>query len=124
MPGYKHPCPFCSTFIDSGVAACPTCGVIEPFTERPLPRLSGGPPARVGRLPVVREEPGRDRRHRTCLGDEPRRDPHGTDGDSGARRGTDRRARTRTDGRRPMRRLRGRPPGRARFCTECGTVVA
>lgn len=37
MPGYKHPCPFCSTFIDSGVAACPTCGVIEPFTSGRCP---------------------------------------------------------------------------------------
>jgi predicted amidophosphoribosyltransferase len=37
MPGYKHPCPFCATFIDSGVAACPYCGVIEPFSQGRCP---------------------------------------------------------------------------------------
>ena len=37
MPGYKHPCPFCATFIDSGVAACPFCGVTDPFTHGRCP---------------------------------------------------------------------------------------
>lgn len=37
MPGYKHPCPHCSKFIDSGVAACPFCGVIDPFTQGRCP---------------------------------------------------------------------------------------
>ncbi len=33
MPGYKHPCPYCTKYIDSGVAACPYCGVTDPFTQ-------------------------------------------------------------------------------------------
>jgi predicted amidophosphoribosyltransferase len=37
MPGYKHPCPFCTRFIDSGVAACPFCGVTDPFTQGRCP---------------------------------------------------------------------------------------
>ncbi len=37
MPGYKHPCPFCTKYIDSGVAACPYCGVTEPFSQGRCP---------------------------------------------------------------------------------------
>jgi len=31
MPTFKHPCPYCDKFIDRAVAACPYCGVVEPF---------------------------------------------------------------------------------------------
>ena len=37
MPAYKHPCPYCSKYIDSGVAACPFCGVTEPFSQGRCP---------------------------------------------------------------------------------------
>ncbi len=37
MPGYKHPCPYCSKFIQSDSAACPFCGVTEPFTHGRCP---------------------------------------------------------------------------------------
>jgi hypothetical protein len=34
MPTYKHPCPYCGKFIDRAVAACPFCGVVEPFAPK------------------------------------------------------------------------------------------
>jgi RNA polymerase subunit RPABC4/transcription elongation factor Spt4 len=34
MPTYKHPCPYCGKFIDRAVAACPFCGVVEPFSPK------------------------------------------------------------------------------------------
>ncbi len=34
MPTYKHPCPYCSKFIDRAAAACPYCGVAEPFSPK------------------------------------------------------------------------------------------
>ena len=34
MPTYKHPCPYCGQFIDRAVAACPFCGVMEPFSPK------------------------------------------------------------------------------------------
>jgi len=37
MPGYKHPCPFCTKFIESSVVACPFCGVTDPFTQGRCP---------------------------------------------------------------------------------------
>ena len=37
MPAYKHPCPYCGKFIDGGSVACPFCGVTEPFTHGRCP---------------------------------------------------------------------------------------
>ncbi len=34
MPTFKHPCPYCGKFIDRAVAACPYCGVREPFSPK------------------------------------------------------------------------------------------
>ena len=34
MPTFKHPCPYCGKFIDRAVAACPFCGVVEPFSPK------------------------------------------------------------------------------------------
>jgi RNA polymerase subunit RPABC4/transcription elongation factor Spt4 len=34
MPTFKHPCPYCGKFIDRAVAACPFCGVAEPFSPK------------------------------------------------------------------------------------------
>ncbi len=34
MPTFKHPCPYCGKLIDRVVAACPFCGVIEPFSPK------------------------------------------------------------------------------------------
>jgi RNA polymerase subunit RPABC4/transcription elongation factor Spt4 len=34
MPTFKHPCPYCGKFIDRTVAACPFCGVGEPFSPK------------------------------------------------------------------------------------------
>jgi RNA polymerase subunit RPABC4/transcription elongation factor Spt4 len=34
MPTFKHPCPYCDKFIDRAVAACPYCGVVEPFSPK------------------------------------------------------------------------------------------
>lgn len=34
MPTYKHPCPSCDRFIQRDVAACPYCGVRDPFAPR------------------------------------------------------------------------------------------
>ncbi len=31
MPTFKHPCPYCDKLIDRAVAACPYCGVGDPF---------------------------------------------------------------------------------------------
>lgn len=37
MPTFKHPCPYCGTFIDGSAVACPFCGVTEPFTHGRCP---------------------------------------------------------------------------------------
>jgi RNA polymerase subunit RPABC4/transcription elongation factor Spt4 len=34
MPTFKHPCPYCDKFIDRAVAACPYCGVADPFAPK------------------------------------------------------------------------------------------
>ena len=34
MPTFKHPCPYCDKLIDRAVAACPYCGVAEPFSPK------------------------------------------------------------------------------------------
>jgi RNA polymerase subunit RPABC4/transcription elongation factor Spt4 len=34
MPTFKHPCPYCDKFIDRAVAACPFCGVADPFAPK------------------------------------------------------------------------------------------
>jgi RNA polymerase subunit RPABC4/transcription elongation factor Spt4 len=34
VPTYKHPCPHCATFIFRDVAACPFCGVADPFAPK------------------------------------------------------------------------------------------
>jgi len=31
MPTFKHPCPYCGGFIARDVAACPYCGIRDPF---------------------------------------------------------------------------------------------
>jgi RNA polymerase subunit RPABC4/transcription elongation factor Spt4 len=31
MPTFKHPCPHCGAFIERDVAACPSCGRADPF---------------------------------------------------------------------------------------------
>jgi len=37
MPTFKHPCPYCSQYIDGAAVACPFCGVTDPFTHARCP---------------------------------------------------------------------------------------
>jgi predicted amidophosphoribosyltransferase len=37
MPTFKHPCPLCGTFIERDVAACPKCGRADPFAPARCP---------------------------------------------------------------------------------------
>jgi predicted amidophosphoribosyltransferase len=37
MPTYKHPCPQCGTFIERDAAACPACGRADPFAPSRCP---------------------------------------------------------------------------------------
>src|SRR5262245_11794569 len=72
MPGYKHPCPYCDRYIESSVAACPFCGVTDPFTRGRCPdcrhalepgwttcpgcgRAIGATPATMGSSPTPAE---------------------------------------------------------------------
>jgi Meckel syndrome type 1 protein len=37
MPTYKHPCPHCGAFIHRDVKACPACGRADPFAPARCP---------------------------------------------------------------------------------------
>jgi RNA polymerase subunit RPABC4/transcription elongation factor Spt4 len=37
MPTFKHPCPHCATFIERDVATCPACGRADPFAPGRCP---------------------------------------------------------------------------------------
>lgn len=125
MPGYKHPCPFCSTFIESGVAACPVCGVIDPFTQgrcpdcraplqagwiacpkcgRSLTAADTSTAARAVKLPsTTPTTPPQDPRSPAPPQADPAPSPPAADRCSGCGAAL---------------------PAGARFCTECGTLVS
>jgi hypothetical protein len=123
MPGYKHPCPYCTTYIDSGVAACPFCGVTDPFTQARCPdcraplqagwvacpkcgrSLTATEPAAGARAPAPAPDPAAAA---PAPAARPAPEPPTTPASSASHC---------TGGGAAL-------PAGARFCTECGTLVS
>lgn len=128
MPGYKHPCPFCTRYIDSGAAACPFCGVTDPFTQGRCPDCRA--PLQAGW--VACPKCGRSL---TAVDAATTTDPEATTGPRAAPAGGPVPPPP-PDAPEPAPAPASQAPGRgrctgcgaalpagARFCTECGTLV-